>query len=333
MRTITLLSITLLSSARAEPQLLRMGTVAPEGSPWARELLNFSRQVESATSGEVRFKWYFNAVTGDELEQLERMKKGQIDGSGSGQMACERVAPTLRVSRLPGVFQDRDEAATVLQGLMPLIDKEAHESGFTILGISGLGPSIFFTRTPIHNLADLRKLRLWRWSADEVGTAATREMGFDVVSLPLYEAARAYDEKRTDGFLGIPAAALAFQWSAQVRYFVDLRNDYLFGCLMISERAFLKLPADHQRAIREAAARLNVRYNDLGRRVDDALVGGLFQKQGLKGIPVSDSLRAEFFDAARVARGKMAERFVARELLNRVQSMLADYRAEHQQEH
>jgi TRAP-type C4-dicarboxylate transport system substrate-binding protein len=318
--------------SRADPTVLRMATVAPDGSPWARELNNFSRQVEGATSGQLSIKWYFNAVTGDELEQLERMKRGQIDGAASGQMACERLAPTLRVSRLPGVFQDRDEAESVVRGLMPLIDKEAHETGFTILGISGLGPSIFFTRTPVHTLAELRKIRLWRWSADEVGTAVTREMGFDVVPLPLYEAARAYDEKRTDGFLGIPAAALAFQWSSQVRYFVDLRNDYLFGCLMISDRVLLKLPAEQQQALHEAAARLDVRYNDLGRRVDDALLGGLFQKQGLRGVPVSDSFRAEFFDAARVARGKTAERFVSRELLNRVQSMLADYRAEHQRQ-
>jgi hypothetical protein len=68
---------------------------------------------------------------------------------------------------------------------------------------------------------------------------------------------------------------------------------------------------------------------DLGRRIDDQLLGGLFQKQGLQKLPVSDSFRAEFFDAARVARAKMAERFVSRDLLNRVQSMLADYRAEH----
>ena len=68
------------------------------------------------------------------------MKKGQIDGAASGQMACERLAPTLRVSRLPGVFQDRDEAETVLSRLRPLIDQEAHTAGFTILAITGLGP-------------------------------------------------------------------------------------------------------------------------------------------------------------------------------------------------
>jgi TRAP-type C4-dicarboxylate transport system substrate-binding protein len=322
--------LTLCSPARAdEPVVIRMSTVAPAGSPWARELTNFARQVESSTHEQVRIKLYLNAVAGDELEQLEHMKKGRMDGSASGQMACERLAPTLRVSRLPGVFQDRDEAERVLSGLRPVIDKEAHENGFTVLGITGLGPSVFFTRTPVHNLAELRKVRLWRWAADEVGTASSREMGLNLEPLPLYEASRAYDEKRVDGWLGIPAAALAFQWSAQARYLIDLRNDYLFGCVLVADRAFTRLPVAHQAAIRDAAARLSERYMDLGRRIDDQLLGGLFQKQGLTSLPVSDSFRAEFFDAARAARAKMAERFVSRDLLNRVQGMLADYRAEH----
>jgi TRAP-type C4-dicarboxylate transport system substrate-binding protein len=320
--------LVLLSLAHAE-EAIKMATVAPEGSAWARELTNFAHQVESGTHGQVRVKLYFNAVAGDELEQLERMKRRQIDGAASGQMACERLAPTLRVSRLPGVFQDRDEAEAVLGGLLPIINKEAHEAGFTILGISGLGPTVFFTRTPVHNLAELRKVHFWRWAADEVGTASSREMGLDITPLPLYESARAYDEKRIDGWLGIPAAALAFQWSAQARYLIDLRNDYVFGCLVVDDRAFSRLTVPQQAAVRIAAAHLAERYHDLGRRIDDQLLGGLFQKQGLQTLPVSDSFRAEFFDAARVARARMAERFVSRDLLSRVQSMLADYRAEH----
>src|SRR5262249_6122947 len=112
-----------------EAVVIKLATVAPTGSPWARELTNFAHHVESSTHDQVKFKLYFNALAGDELEQLERMQRGQIDASASGQMACQKLAPTLRVARLPGVFQDRDEAETVLSGLRPLIDKEAHDAG------------------------------------------------------------------------------------------------------------------------------------------------------------------------------------------------------------
>jgi hypothetical protein len=71
-----------------------------------------------------------------------------------------------------------------------------------------------------------------------------------------------------------------------------------------------------------------VRIDDLGRTTDDALLGGLFEKQGLKKVPVSDMLRAQFFAAARGVRDKVDPDKVPRELVLKVESWLADFRAE-----
>ena len=54
---------------------LRMATVAPEGSAWANLLRDYGREVESATHGAVVVHWYFNGVTGDELETFAAIKQ------------------------------------------------------------------------------------------------------------------------------------------------------------------------------------------------------------------------------------------------------------------
>jgi TRAP-type C4-dicarboxylate transport system substrate-binding protein len=325
---IVALLLALVSTAQAQ-RVLRFASVAPEGSPWARELVAFGNEVQNATHGALRIKWYFNAIAGDEMEELARIKRGQLDGAASGQIACEQLAPSLRISHLPGVFQDRAEASSVIWGLQPTLDKEAHEAGFLILAVAGLGPSVFFARTPVRSMAELKRVRLWRWNLDEVGIAASRAMGLDVLPESLHAAGRAYDDKKIDGFLGIPSAALAFQWSAQAKVVIDLRPDYLFGCLLIPERTSSSLPVEQQAALREAAAKLRARYEELGRGIDERLLGGLFEKQGMTVIPVSPAFRAEFFAAARAARESIAGKFVSKDLLARVQVMLADYRAEH----
>jgi TRAP-type C4-dicarboxylate transport system substrate-binding protein len=318
------------STAAADgPVVLRFTSVAPDGSSWARELVAFAREVDNRTAGRVHIKWYLNGVVGDEMEELKRLREGRMDGAASGGMACERLAPTLRVSHLPGVFQDRDEVADVFSNLIGAIQAEAHQQGFAVLALTPLGPSVIFTRTPVADLAALRKVKLWRWGLDEVGVAATRAMGLHIEPLPLTEAGRAFQAGRVDGFISIPSAALAFQWSSQVRYLIDLRTDYLLGCLVISERALSRLSPAEQTVVREAGARVRVRYDELGRRTDDALLGGLFQRQGLVPIAVSPSFRAEFFAAARVARERVAATYVPAELLMRVQNLLADHRAEH----
>ena len=49
----------------------------------------------------------------------ERVRKGQLDGVASGQFLCEAAAPSMRVLRMPGVFQSRDEARDVVAHLLP----------------------------------------------------------------------------------------------------------------------------------------------------------------------------------------------------------------------
>jgi TRAP-type C4-dicarboxylate transport system substrate-binding protein len=309
--------------------VLRFATVAPSGSSWAREFGGFARNLERSTEGHVKVKWYFNGVAGGEIEMGERVRQGQLDGIASGQMLCERLAPSMRITRLPGVFQSREETAAVMNHLMPRLQWEAHQHGFVLLGTSGIGPDVMFSRAPVRSMEDLRKQRLFRWDLDEVGIAMSREMGMTVTPLPLENATRNYDENKIDGFVSPPAAALAFQWSAQAKYVTDLRASYIWACLLMSEQSWQRLPPRYQTLVREQQALLRVRLEDTGAQIDEQLLGGLFQKQGLQVLKAPERFRAEFFAAARSAREKLSGKFVSRELITSVLQLLADYRGEH----
>jgi len=316
--------------AHAEPRwTLRMATVAPEGTAWAREFAAFSRAVLAGTAGEVKVKWYLGGIGGSEVEVGERIKRGQLDGTAAGGMLCQRESPSMRVMRVRGLFNTRQEAAHVMSRLKPQIDEEFRKAGYVHLVSTGLGPDVVFSRNPIESMADLRKARFWRWDLDDLALLTDRALGMHPVPLPLDQAGAAYDEGRVDGFLAIPAALLAFQWYTRARYFIDLRQGFLWGCLLVSERPFDRLPAGHQQVLRTAAAELSARLEAVGQQQDQALLGGLLQKQGLKATRVTPQLRAEFVAAARDVRDRLDEQLVPRPLLERVLAMLADYRSEH----
>src|SRR5581483_2060377 len=160
-------------------------------------------------------------IAGDEVAALERIRKGQLDGAALS-FGCMRIAPSLRVQRLVGLFQNRAEAVYVIDLLRPTVIEELQRSGMVALALGAFGTDILFTRTPVHNLAELRRLKLWIWSLDPVVGPELEAMGLKAVPTPLDEAGRAYDDGRIDGFIGVPTAALAFQWSTRVRYFTDL---------------------------------------------------------------------------------------------------------------
>jgi TRAP-type C4-dicarboxylate transport system substrate-binding protein len=316
--------------AGADPAyVLRMATAAPEGTAWARLLRSFGRDVETATAGQVRMKWYLGGVAGDELQMGERVKKGQLDGVASGGPLCTRLAPSMRVLGLVGLFQSRGEAAYVMGRLKPTLDEEFQQSGFSYLGELTVGPIVLFTRRPVESLTELRRTPMWIWNLDDVLGAETQQLGLRTVPLSVERAARAYDDATVDGFLAVPAAALAFQWSTQARYVTDLHAAVLNGCMIIANRAFDPLPLEAQRAVRTAVARVVVQLDDVGRAQDEALLDGLFARQGLKVLRANDTFRSEFFEAARVGRERLGQKLVPEQLLLRVTSWLADFRAEH----
>src|SRR6476469_3083980 len=302
------------TTARGET-VVRLASAAPEGTAWARELRNVGRDVEMATGGEVKVKWYFGGIAGDELQAGERIRRGQLDGAASGGMLCMRLAPSMRVLRIFGMFQNRDESAYVLGRLKPILDKEFSAQGFSNLVEVGLGPDVLFTREPVQNMADLKRARFWFWDLDEVHREQLPLLGIHGVPRPLTDAARAFERGEVDGFFGLPTAALAFQWVNQVRYVTDLRLGFLSGCLIVANRSFDSLPLAGQQAFRAAAAKLQARVEDMGRQQDAALLNGLFARQGMKPVPPSRTFRAEFFAAARVAREKLGDKIVPRALI------------------
>jgi TRAP-type C4-dicarboxylate transport system substrate-binding protein len=313
---------------RADPVTLRLATIAPMGTAWAHELEAFAREVATGTNDALRLKVYYAGIAGDELTTLDRIKRDQLDGS-VGSAMCTHISRAMGITRIVGLFQSREESSYVVTRLKPTIDAEFLRAGFINLGEATLGPEVLLTREPVRDMRDLRRLKLWIWNLDDALHAQASTLGLQVVPGAVDAAARMYDDKRTDGFIAIPTGALAWQWSAQARYLEDLRVTYRAGCLFFASRAVDALPIESQRVLLAAAAKLRARMDDLGRKQDEALLGGLLAKQGLQTVPVSDRFRAEFFDVAREARLRAPGAVVPDALLQTVLSWLADYRAEH----
>jgi TRAP-type C4-dicarboxylate transport system substrate-binding protein len=317
-------------SAWGDAMRLKLATPAPEGSSFARELHSFSRDVASGTGGHVDAKWYMGGIAGDEWTQIERMQRGQLDGAGLA-FGCERLAPSLLAVRVVGLVRSRDEASFVIRSSKSRIDREMAHAGFVALGMGTLGSIVAMTRTPVHSLAELKKLRLWVWDKDEIQVRLLRAMGMQPAPMSIESGGAAYDEGRIDGFLAVPSAALAFQWSARTRYFLDFPLGQMSACFVMSQRSFDALPLDERAVLATAAAKLSARVEDVGRELDAALTERLFEKQGLKRTTADPSFVSEFLEDARLARERLDETMVPKELMTRVLGWLADYRAEHPQ--
>jgi TRAP-type C4-dicarboxylate transport system substrate-binding protein len=327
------LALALASSASAEPAskfTLRIATPAPEGTAWAREISAFARDVEATTNGGVRVKVVWGGIAGDDMQVAGRVERGQLDGVMSGGMLCEERAPTHRALRLIGMYRDYEESNWVAGQLRDAIEKEAREHGFVYLADVNIGAHSIFSRKPLRTLDEMRATKMWHWNIDGISSLMLREMGFQLVELPIEKAGPAFEHGEHDGFLSIPGAMLAYQWAGLAHWVTDVRFTYLIACMMVANRAFDRLPAEHQQGVRLAAARFRARMNSMVVHEDAALLGGAFGKAGIKSVPVTPELRAQVEEAAKAAREKLGEKLVPAALMRRVLELVAEYRQSHQ---
>jgi TRAP-type C4-dicarboxylate transport system substrate-binding protein len=294
---------------------------------WARVMHDWERSFNES-SPTVHLKVLLGGIAGDEVAVGERIKRGQLDGVLSAGTLCQQVAPSVRVLKVIGLFQDRDEASYILNRLRPVIDREAGSNGFVNIGEGTVGSIIIFSRQPVATMADLKRTRLWTGRQDDFTLAQLNALGMHPLPLPLDHAALEYRNGNIDGFLTVPSVALSWQWSGQVAYFTDLRLSFLFSCLLISNASFDGLTLDEQESFRTAAARMQLRMVELQRQQDDALVAELFPKHGLKPVHVDERFRNEFLEAAQESRERLIGKLIPAELVSTVLSMLADYRVQ-----
>jgi TRAP-type C4-dicarboxylate transport system substrate-binding protein len=312
--------------AAADPVVLRYASMAPDGTAWARELKAYARDVQARSDGQVRIKMYYGGIAGDESAVPARIHKGQLDGEMAA-VTCERMGPSLRVLRVPGLIRSRQEAQYVIDRLRPVLETEFRRAGFALLGLTWFGSDIIFSRQPVRTLDDLRRMRFWIWNLDQVWSAEMTRLGLHVVPLSLDEAGPAYDAGRIDGFLALPSAALVYQWSARSRYFTRLPIAAMAACNFVANGTFDALPIATQTLLRDAAAKLNFRFADVAAAQHEALLGGLFARQGVRPVPVTELFRVSFLEAARQAREALPATLVPPALLAEVQGWLSDFRA------
>ncbi|HEX4462672.1 MAG TPA: TRAP transporter substrate-binding protein DctP, partial [Polyangia bacterium] len=298
----------------------------PDGSMWARQARSFAREVEEASHGQLRVKWYFSGADGDERAQLRYLRERKLDGMASA--VCGSLAPALKVTSVVGLFQARDEGTYILRKLRPLIDKQMRDNGVTDLGLGGFGEAVLFSRTPVRSLAEMQRGTYFFWDMHPVGVEQLTLMGVHVKALSVADAGRAYDAGTIDGFVMSPTAALAFQWSTQTKYFNDLQLDFTPACLVVSNATMDALPIEQQRILHVAGERLATLFSQAGELQENELIHHLFEHQGLQRITVDASFRDEFYSAARKARAALPPDAVPADALRTVLDLLADYRAE-----
>jgi TRAP-type C4-dicarboxylate transport system substrate-binding protein len=276
-----LLLFALVPAAFAQTQTLRLATLAPDGSPWMRELRAAAEQVKAETQGRVEIRYFPGGVMGNDQAVIRRIRQGgQLQGGVLTSSELSIVYPDAPAYTLPFLFRDWAEVDRVRPKVDPLLAKGFAERGFHMLGASGVGFAYLMSARPMAGVDDVKRAKLWVPQNDAIAETTFREGGASPIPLPIGDVFTSLQTGMVDMVANTPAGAVALQWHGKLRALYDLPLAYVVGFIVVDQRAWARIaPADQavvDRIFKAAAGRV-----DQTIRRDDIAALEAMKKQGL----------------------------------------------------
>lgn len=305
--------------------VVKLGTVAPKDSTWYRILETMGERWKQASAGKVELK-IRAGTAGDESDIMRRMRVGQLQAGAVTTVGLSAIDPIAEALHIPLAFRSQDELEYVQSRLAGRIEAALLQKGFVVLNWGEAGWVRFFTKSPVASPADLKKLKLFVWTAGKSTDDIWRDNGFQPVSLSSVDILPSLQTGMVTAIQVPPLAALSNQWFAITKYMTDLRWAPLTGATIITKDAWEAIPADTRPALskiaREAGVEMQKEIRNMEQQAIDAMV-----KRGLQIVKVSPEAEREWQKTVEAIYPRLRGDFVPAEYFDEALKLRDEYRA------
>jgi C4-dicarboxylate-binding protein DctP len=178
---------------------MKIGHSFPQDTSRHISLLKFKELVEERSDGAILVELYPSGQLGKEMEMMEAVKMGSIEGLRCGPL--EDAAPELLIYTMPFLFSNMDAVHRVTRSEMTdRIVKNTEKNGIKVLAVGDSGEFRHFTNNvrPITTPADLKGLKM-RTPPMESIVKIMEALGGNPVSIPFSETYMALKTGVADG--------------------------------------------------------------------------------------------------------------------------------------
>jgi TRAP-type C4-dicarboxylate transport system substrate-binding protein len=272
---------------------IKIGTLAPVGSPRVESLRRLAGDLETTSGGALSFRIYAGGVAGEEADMIRKMRIGQLQGAALTQLGLALLEPGMLALSTPFLIQSEDQLDYVMARLRPEYTLRLEEKGFHLLSFMKAGWVHFFGRRPVGTPEQLRGQRLGLPDGDADFVETWRRMGFSAFSLPLGDLLVGLQSGMVDAYYSPPAVAASFQWFSLTPHMSEMRIAPVIGGVVLSTEVFRRIPEDLRPAVRARFLSLDRELNqDMAALEHNALTAML--RRGLIVDPVSPESRGQW---------------------------------------
>ena len=313
----------------AEPaHKFRVATVAPRGSSFHQHFQAMGEKWKTAPGGGVLLDIY-PGTQGGEPTIVRRMnpRVAQLDGAMLTGLGIQMIDPDVTALQLmPMMFRSWEEVDFVRERLRPRLEKKLYDKGYVVLFWADAGWVRFFSKKPILHPADLKPMKVYASSGDP----KTIEMMKAYYNPIVLEPDKILTSLQTDMINTVPMPAFLanfLQVGTQTGNMLDMNYAPIIGAMVITRRAWDKLPAETQAELRKSAEATGIEIRNASRKEDLDAIKTMREKHHLTVNELPAGAQQEWQTEIAKLYPKLRGDIVPADLFDEVEKALKEFRA------
>jgi len=308
-----------------EQYVIKLATLAPEGSLWMNTLHTINGEIREKTGDKVKFKSYPGGVLGEDRDMLRKIRIGQIHGGGFTGTGLSLVNRDISVMGIPFLFRDYGEVDYIMDKMEADFRSGFEKKGYMVLGWSEIGFVYLLSNVPVTSAEELRGAKVWSIEGDPLASPVLRKAGVTPIPLGIPDVLMALQTNLIDVVYASPLAAIALQWFTKVKYMTNLPLIYSQGGVLVTKRIFGTIPSKLQRIVKEVFQSHTSLLNKRTRKDNDEAIR-VMAKQGIRLVTPTAEETEEFKGISLKAVDELAGTAFSKDVFAEVRSHIKEYR-------
>ena len=320
------LLLTLAPAQATTPIVVKLATLAPEGSSWYNALRSMGDQWKQISGGQVELRIYPGGVSGNEGAAVRKMRIGQRHAACLSNLGLLDIDPAAQVINTPRLIKDYAELDFVMSKMTPVFEQRLEAKGFVALNWGDAGWAYMFTKVPVKTPKDVAPVKMYAWEGDANAVEVFRQAGFNPVVIASVDMVPSLQSGLVEGFHGTPLTALSLQWFALAPNMLNVPWAPLEGATVISKAMWDQIPAQFHEpflvASRAAGDKLKAEV-----RTQDKKAIEVMKKYGLKVVDVDATQAAQWQQMAESMYPSIRAKVVPSDVYDQTVAVIKQYRS------
>jgi TRAP-type C4-dicarboxylate transport system substrate-binding protein len=320
------LSALLFAAAPARADVvIKLGTLAPNGSTWHTLLKEMGQKWEQASGGKVKLRIYPGGVLGNEGDMVKKMRIGQLQAAALTTIGLHDIAAEAQAVDVPMMIDNWATLDYVMDRMGPKLERVIEGKGYVVLGWSEVGFVRFFSTKKFSTLAEMQNAKMFCWEGDPASAEAWRAGGFHPVVMSSTDIVPGLQTGMIDTVALAPLYAYSSRMFEKAKYMLDLPWAVLTGGTVVRKDEWEKVPADLKPKLIEISREYSKKVALEVRRMDAEALENM-SKQGL--TVVKPANRDDFAKAAQKAYSVVRGKVVPAETFDEVKKLVDEAKAQ-----